>query len=310
MNPDAATAARPRVNRSIRAETPSTPPAADATDAPSERPSAPVTGPRRKARGPGVRARLTSVIAKVRALLPVLYAVCAVALMGVAGREGQRWLVTTDHFAARDVVVHGARRTEQSEILRAANIGDTRNVLSIDCEAAARAIEQLPWVQRARVSRRLPGHVEVTVEERTAVALVAAGPLYLAGGDGTLFKRATPSDPEDLPVITGIAREAFEHDAPSAREAVRDALALLSDVEASAVGAPLRVDEVHREATGDLSLVVGGAQVWLGRGPYRAKLTRLRVVLRELDRRALHAGEIHLESDRHPERVTVRLASR
>ncbi len=51
-----------------------------------------------------------------------------------------------------------------------------------------------------------------------------------------------------------------------------------------------------------LSIVIEGTHVWLGKGPYRAKLTRLRVVLAELGRRGLTASEIHLESDRHPER--------
>ena len=271
---------------------------------------APTTGRRKKAVArPSAKQRLAKLGTKLRALASFASAVAVIVGVAFAGREGHRWLVTTDRFNAREIMVTGAEHTSRAEVLHAANITPERNVLSIDCEAAAKAIEALPWVSRARVTRRLPGHVEVSVEERTAAALVSAGGMYLVSGDGTLFKRAVPSDPSDLPVITGVDRDAFERDPAGAREAVRDALALLADVEASAVGAPMRVDEVHCEPTGDLSIVVGGAHVWLGRGPYRAKLTRLRVVLRELDRRALRASEIHLESDRHPERVTVRMAS-
>lgn len=271
----------------------------------------PVTGRRKKARARvGARQKLAALGVKLRAFASVASAIGVLALAGIGGREGHRWLVTTDRFNAREVIVTGAEHTSRAEVMRAAGISPERNVLSIDCEAAAKAIEGLPWVSRARVTRRLPGHVEVSVEERSAVALVSAGGMYLVGADGTLFKRAVPSDPSDLPVVTGIDRESFERDPAGAREAVRDALALLADVEASAVGAPLRIDEVHCEPTGDLSIVVGGAHVWLGRGPYRAKLTRLRVVMRELERRALRPSEIHLESDRHPERVTVRMASR
>ena len=221
-----------------------------------------------------------------------------------------RWLVTTPRFNAREITVSGLGRTTRDEVLRAAGLAGERNVLSVDCVRTARDIEGLPWVSRARVTRRLPGSVTITVEERSAVATVSAGSMYLVGSDGTLFKRVSPGDPADLPVVTGIDRAAFEQDAPGAREEVRDALALLGDVEASAVGATLRIDEVHREPTGDLSIVAEGAHVWLGRGPYRAKLTRLRVVLRELERRGLRASEIHLETDRHPERVTVRVATR
>lgn len=316
MTPESAIVARPRANRSIRAEVPPPAPPEGAPDEALGPPAARAARKRVKAkpkgatRSLGARARLAVIAARLRGLASVASALVVLLASAVGLRAGHRWLVTTERFNAHDVVVTGAERTARYEVLRAAGISDTRNVLSIDCEAAARAIEGLPWVSRARVTRRLPGHVDVSVDERTAVALVAAGAMYLVGGDGTLFKRAVPSDPSDLPVVTGIAREAFERDAAGAREGVRDALALLADVEASAVGAPLRVDEVHRELTGDLSIVVDGAQVWLGRGPYRAKLTRLRVVLRELSRRALRPSEIHLESDRHPERVTVRTASR
>lgn len=271
---------------------------------------APVTGRRKKAAvRVSARQRLASLGVKLRALASVASAIAVIVGVALAGREGHRWLISTDRFNAREVIVTGVDHTSRAEVLHAAGITPERNVLSIDCEVAAKAIETLPWVSRARVTRRLPGHVEVTVEERAAVALVSAGGMYLVAGDGTLFKRAVPSDPSDLPVITGVDRNEFERDPAGAREAVRDALALLADVEASAVGAPMRVDEVHCEPTGDLSIVVGGAHVWLGRGPYRAKLTRLRVVLRELERRTLRASEIHLESDRHPERVTVRMAS-
>lgn len=228
------------------------------------------------------------------------------ALSVVGGRYGHRWLVTTERFGARDVLVDGLTRTTEAEVLRVAGITPQRNVLSIDAERAAHAIETLPWVSHATVTRRLPGHVEVHVEERRAVALVAAGGQYLTDADGVLFKRETDGDPNDMPVITGIGREDFERDPDVAQEWVRDALALLSDVSASALDPRMRVEELHRDPTGELSLTVDGCYVWLGRGPYRAKLTRLRVVLAELRRRGIDAAEVHLESDRHPERVTVR----
>lgn len=267
----------------------------DAPAKPARRPRA-----KKKSRDWSRVSRAASRVLSVLTALVVL--VGSVAL----GRVGHRWLLSTPRFAASDIEVQGTAHATRDEVLRAAHIGATRNVLSIDAETAARAIETLPWVSRATVHRRLPNHVQIVVEERQAAALVAAAGLYLASPDGTLFKRVAPGDPVDLPIITGIDRAEFESDPASAREGVRDALALLADLDAATVGRALRVEEVHREITGELSLMVGPTYVWLGRGPYRAKLTRLRVVLAELRRRGLDATEVHLESDRHPERVTVR----
>jgi cell division protein FtsQ len=298
-----------RTNRSKRAD------ASAASVAPERETCAPDDPPVKKrsrahakaAAKPSRKEQLRALGMKLRHALSVLSAVAIFVGLGWAAREGHRWLRTTARFNARDITVTGLGRTPREDVLRAVGLDVPRNVLSVDCERAARAIEGLPWVSRATVTRRLPGVVTIGVEERSPAAIVAAGSMYLVAADGSVFKRAMPGDPSDLPVITGVPRDTFEQDPAGAREEVRDALALLADVEASAVGTALRIEEVHREGTGDLSVVVGGTHVWLGRGPYRAKLTRLRVVLRELERRGLRASEIHLETDRNPERVTVRL---
>jgi hypothetical protein len=154
--------------------------------------------------------------------------------------------------------------------------------------------------------------VRIEIEEREAVAIVSSGGQYLCASDGTIFKRIVDGDPADLPVITGIARELFARDPELAKEQLRDALALLSDLAGSSLGGRVRVDEVHHESTGDLSMTLAGrgTYVWLGRGPYRAKMARLSAILTELERNHLDAAEIHLESDRHPERAAVRLRVR
>ncbi len=243
---------------------------------------------------------------RVRRSLSMLPVVVLLAGTVVAGRWGHRWLTTTPRLGARNLEVTGAGRTSREEILEAGGLAAGRNVLSLDLARSAHAIEALPWIARATVTRQLPDTVRVAVEERTPAVLVAVGGLYLAAPDGTLFKRAEPGDPIDLPVLTGLSREAFRENADGAREEVRDALALVGDLESAQLGPDARLQEVHREDTGDLAVMLGGTYVWLGRGPYRSKLTRLRVVIGELRRRGLEPSEVHLESDRHPERVSVR----
>ncbi|MBL8601252.1 MAG: FtsQ-type POTRA domain-containing protein [Myxococcales bacterium] len=224
----------------------------------------------------------------------------------VGGRAVHRWLHQTPRFAARNLEVEGLRHTAREALLGAARLSPERNLLSIDGDAAARAMERLPWVAHARVTRQLPNTVRVVVEEREAAALLAAEGLYLVDARGELIKRVEAGDPTDLPVITGLSHADFHDEAEAAQSRVGDALALLGDIEASSAGPRVSAEEVHCEDTGELSVMLDGTYVWLGRGHYRAKLSRLRVVMAELRRRGLTAAEIHLESERHPERVTVR----
>lgn len=249
---------------------------------------------------------LSQRFARVGQTLSVVPVLALLAGTVVAGRYGHRWLTHTSRLGARTLEVSGNGHTTRDEVLAAAHLAPGSNVLAVDLERSARLIERLPWVARATVTRQLPDTVRVTVEERTPAALVAAGGLYLASADGTLFKRAEPGDPVDLPVVTGLSRELFRERPDGARQEVRDALALMGDLESAQLGSGQRLHEVHHDDTGDLSVMLGGTYVWLGRGPYRSKLSRLRVVLGELRRRGLEPSEVHLESDRHPERVTVR----
>ena len=277
-------------NARVARETPVPPPPAPAARARSARPSVPWS--RRLA---GWSQALSAV--------PVL-ALLAGTVVG--GRYAHRWLTHTPQLGARTLEVTGNAHVTRDEVLSAARLAPGTNVLAVDLERAARQIGRLPWVARATVTRQLPDTLRVVVEERAPAALVAVGGLYLASADGTLFKRAEPGDPVDLPVVTGLARESFRERPDGAREQVRDALALMGDLESAQLGSASRLQEVHRDDTGDLAVMLGGTYVWLGRGPYRSKLSRLRVVLAELRRHGLEASEVHLESDRHPERVTVR----
>jgi cell division protein FtsQ len=267
---------------------------------------APPEAPAPAARPQRPRVPLAKRVERASRALSALPVMLLLAGTVVGGRYGHRWLTHTPQLGARALEVTGNSHATRAEVLAAGRLVLGTNVLAVDLERTARLIEALPWVARATVTRQLPHTVRVVVEERAPAALVAVGGLYLAGADGTLFKRAEPGDPVDLPVVTGIAREAFREHPDGARQQVRDALALMGDLESAQLGPAARLQEVHRDETGDLSVMIGGTYIWLGRGPYRSKLSRLRVVFGELRRHGLEASEVHLESDRHPERVTVR----
>ncbi|MFN0090653.1 MAG: cell division protein FtsQ/DivIB [Acidimicrobiales bacterium] len=103
------------------------------------------------------------------------------------------------------VVVRGAVRTgaavaeAQSGVLRGDQLAD------LDGARAAARVAELPWVARVEVTRRWPGTVVIAVQERTAVAQIAAaeGGWLLADGDGRLLDRAPQPDPA-LVTVEGV----------------------------------------------------------------------------------------------------------
>jgi len=73
--------------------------------------------------------------------------------------------------------------------------------MSADLDAVQRAVEALPWVDHARVQRRWPGSLHVTVIEQTAAA--RWGESGLLNTRGELFMRSAAHVPVELPRLSG-----------------------------------------------------------------------------------------------------------
>jgi cell division protein FtsQ len=73
--------------------------------------------------------------------------------------------------------------------------------LSADLDAIENAVEGIPWVDRARVQRRWPNSLHVTVVEQTAVA--RWGDSGLLNTRGQLFVRSATHVPAELPRLSG-----------------------------------------------------------------------------------------------------------
>ncbi len=75
-------------------------------------------------------------------------------------------------FGARHLSVTGAVHTPEDEVLSSAGLLSHPPLIDIDATLSAKRIEQLPWIQSARVSVHWPDSVTVAVTERTPVAAV------------------------------------------------------------------------------------------------------------------------------------------
>jgi len=122
-----------------------------------------------------------------------------------------RVLVTTEYLAITSVAVTGAVRVAPDEAVGLSGITEGQNILSFNATEAAEGLKANPWVLSAEVKRRLPGSVEIALTEREPAALVLLDKdLYVMDSSGTVFKKYTAADRLDLPVVTGLTREALK----------------------------------------------------------------------------------------------------
>ncbi len=237
----------------------------------------------------------------------------AALVLGVAGIVGwgaHRYALTTPRFAIQSVEVEGVRRLGADQVKELAGVEVGGNVFALDVAGAQERLLESPWVAEARITRRLPGHVRIAVEEREAGALVLVGErLFLATRSGEVFKPFEEGDPYDLPTVTGLDLDALARDEARELERLQEALELLRQYEKVPLAHVFPAQEVHMSPGGSATLTVGrqGLTLHLGAGPWKQKLLRATRVVERTQARGQLPGIVFLDNEAHPERVVVRM---
>lgn len=181
-----------------------------------------------------------------------------VGLLMVVGLAGAAtWLLLSPWLAVEHIEVSGARHTDVAGALRSAGLGAGTPLVAVRPSRLERALRSDPWVVEAHVTLVLPDRVEISVEERGALAriplgeewvLVAADATVLQGWDGT----------EPLPAIALDLGPLHPGDRADSAE-LRGALQFLQ-----ALPLELRAGAEIRAEPPELWAVVAGRQVRMG----------------------------------------------
>lgn len=241
-----------------------------------------------------------------------------VGIGGTVAWGARKYVKTSPRFAIHEVITTGAKRRAPDELASIAGIAKGQNVFTADLDRARARLIADPWVSEASLARQLPGTVFLHVVEREAGGIVATndgsakaagGETYIVTREGTIIKRLETGDPTDLTVVTGVVLQHLLDDREGAARTVRRALDLAADYDHTPLASRSPLEEVHVEANGEMTLVVGKNAVALHMGapPYRRKLDQAIRVIAELDRRGAKPDSIMLDNEARPDRVVVRM---
>ena len=105
--------------------------------------------------------------------------------------------------------------TEEIEHLTGFCIGDNLLRMPVDC--ASKVLCELPWVKEVTIRRVYPHRVEITVGERTPIAVVPAPAgekgLLVIGEGGVIVQQVS----DEIPMMLSVSGVDFTGDAPGAR---------------------------------------------------------------------------------------------
>lgn len=252
------------------------------------------------------------------AALRTLAAAALSAAVSLGAWQAWRWATASPLFTLREIRFTGLAHATESELIRRSGLALGDNILRADLPRAARAIEAHPWIAAAALERQLPGTLLVRVEEHRPAALVQAGGIYVLDDEGRIFKKAAPEDGLDVPIITGLTRDAWLSRRPEIQLRLLSALHLLDAWRAAGLSTSA-LSEVRLEEDSGFTLfahdgyVPAGSsmqEIRLGAKDLPLKLRRLAQVRAALARRGERATRIDLDNPARPDQAAATLADK
>lgn len=213
------------------------------------------------------------------------------ALLIAAILGARHWVVTTEHFAMKGILVKPCKHLDVSRLLGFVDARVGSNLFTLDLAVLREKIEGHPWIKSVRITRRLPDTLLVSIEEHEPYALINLGSLYYVDETGFLFKKLEKGDRRDFPVLTGFSAVDFRDKGQAGQDKVEKLTTAVGLVDlADRIGAidRSRISEVRYDPLTGFSLLLDpkGTQVCLGEEQFERKLQRFSAIRRHLGDRA------------------------
>ena len=114
------------------------------------------------------------------------------------------FITQCDYFRADNIVIRGAHRLSKQQILEQANINKGINILSVNLSIIRNRLLAHSWIAEAEVRRELPDIITIRIKEHEPLAILDLGRRFLINVNGEVFKEWTASDPDVLPIVSGL----------------------------------------------------------------------------------------------------------
>lgn len=227
--------------------------------------------------------------------------------VGFSSYWGYHKILTTKYFDIAKIEFKGIKHTVESDLREQIRAVEGHSIFRIRLDEIVGVLLQDPWVAHVKVRRQLPNSLMVTIEEHEAVASILLEKLYLISDKGVLFKRAELAEAEDLPVITGVARDDYINYQTTSRKKILKAIHALNSYQ-SKKRPPL--SEVHIGRSGDFTFFLEkrGVALRFGQTINSKKLAQMDAVWAALGTKRKLARSFFFDHQLHGDRVVVRMA--
>lgn len=237
--------------------------------------------------------------ARTRWLGAMLVAVMVVGVTGygiyrVFRFVADRLVYQNPRFTITQITVGTDGALTPAQVLRFAGVQTGMNLFALNLDQVRRNLELVPQIQRVEVRRLLPQRLDVRVTERIAVARLQAanpelrGTVFFVDRAGVVMKplRLTdgttvqPATAGPVPLLTGATLADVRVGQPAESESLRAALTLLNQLQQTAAGIMLEVDQIDVSKPRHITVLTKQrTQVRFDVQEFQPQLRRLNVIL-------------------------------
>ena len=115
-----------------------------------------------------------------------------------------------DYFKAKSLKIAGNQRLTEKQIVQQAHVSKGANVLAVNLSMVRKRLMAHPWVAEAEVRREIPSALYIRIKEHVPLAIVELDRKYIINEQGQVFKEWTASDPDPLPLVSGLQLADFK----------------------------------------------------------------------------------------------------
>lgn len=132
----------------------------------------------------------------------LIAALVLTASLSLACLMGFRWATTHPFFSVTEIEIRGNARLDREHVLEAAEVAVGENIFELELADAEQRLAADPWVRNVMVKRVLPGHLQITIEEKQpAFWKAAGGKLVYVGASGEVIAPVQTDKFTSLPLL-------------------------------------------------------------------------------------------------------------
>ena len=129
---------------------------------------------------------------------------------GYLNYQGSRWLMLPGKaagivgMAAEDITIAGLSHHDPEALLAAIGVAPGGSLIGFDAGVARRILENLDWIESAKIQRRFPNQLDIAVREREPFAIWQRGEAYyVIDKTGAAMSGLAAAQLVKLPLVTG-----------------------------------------------------------------------------------------------------------